>query len=183
MACAWWHVLHLCCVCVTWHVTSNAMPWCSRPNFLDELALKRLLCRLSLSAQWNEVLWRNWQNLLSITRFRSIVVFFFMYLTITGVKRIVRYTEDFTCRGSLYRGSTVINIMHMAVVNLWNLKEAVHQERGGSAVDFYSLACNSRFLYNRETLEIKDPRKNKTGLIYCLFCFVCLFVRFVCLFI
>ena len=44
--------------------------------------------------------------------------FFFMYLTITGVKRIVRYTEDFTCRGSLYRGSTVINIMHMAVVNL-----------------------------------------------------------------
>ena len=34
----------------------------------------------------------------------------------------------------------------------------------------------SRFLYNREKLEIKDPRKNKTALIYCVFCFVCLFV-------
>ena len=49
--------------------------------------------------------------------------------------------------------------------------------------DFYSLACNSRFLYNRETMEIKDPRQNKTALTYCLFCFVCLFVRFVCLFV
>ena len=105
---------------------------------------------------------------------------------------------------SLYRGSTVINIMH-------GCGKSVKSERGSAPregrqclklfieeresylistiyymsfpEDFYSLACNSRFLYNRETMEIKDPRKNKTALIYCLFCFVCLFVRFVCLFV
>ena len=38
----------------------------------------------------------------------------------------------------------------------------------------------SRFLYNREKLEIKDPRQNKTALIYCAL-FIC--VLFVCLFL
>ena len=32
-----------------------------------------------------------------------------MYYIITGVKKIVRFTEDFTCRGSLNPGSSVIN--------------------------------------------------------------------------
>ena len=31
-----------------------------------------------------------------------------MHFTITGVKKIVRNTEDFVFRGSLYRSSTVI---------------------------------------------------------------------------
>ena len=32
--------------------------------------------------------------LLQLTRFRYIVVFIYTYFTITGVKKIVRYTED-----------------------------------------------------------------------------------------
>ena len=33
---------------------------------------------------------RDWQNVFAVSRF-----FFFIYLAITGVKKIVRYTEDF----------------------------------------------------------------------------------------
>ena len=33
--------------------------------------------------------------------------FFLIYFTITGMKKIIRYTEDFVRSGSLYRGSTV----------------------------------------------------------------------------
>ena len=38
---------------------------------------------------------RDWQNLFAVTRFRYIEVFFFIYFTIIGVKKTVRYTEDF----------------------------------------------------------------------------------------
>ena len=39
---------------------------------------------------------RDWQNLFAVTRFRYIeVFFFFIYFTIIGVKKTVRYTEDF----------------------------------------------------------------------------------------
>jgi len=37
---------------------------------------------------------RDWQNLFAITRF-LLSRFFFIYFTITGAKKIVRYTEDF----------------------------------------------------------------------------------------
>ena len=37
----------------------------------------------------------DWSNLFAITSFRYIERFFSLYFTITGVKKIVRYTEDF----------------------------------------------------------------------------------------
>ena len=38
---------------------------------------------------------RDWQNLFAITSFRYIERFFSLHFTIAGVKKIVRYTEDF----------------------------------------------------------------------------------------
>ena len=38
---------------------------------------------------------RDWQNLLAITRLRYIEVLSFTHFTITGLKKNVRYTEDF----------------------------------------------------------------------------------------
>ena len=41
---------------------------------------------------------RDWQNMFVISRY------FFIYFTIIGVRKIVRYTEVFVRRASLYRG-------------------------------------------------------------------------------
>ena len=120
-----------------------------------------------------------------------------MYLIITGVKKIVRFTEEFTCRGLLNPGSSVINngcgeiwkgqcskrgeavsklfIEKRESYLIWTIYHTSFPEDNV----FIRWCLISRFLYNREKLEIKDPRKNKTALIYCVFCFVCLFV---CLF-
>ena len=38
---------------------------------------------------------RDWQNLFAIAKFRYIEVLFQVYFAITGVKKIIRYTEDF----------------------------------------------------------------------------------------
>ena len=38
---------------------------------------------------------RDWQNLFTVTKFRYILRFFFIYFTITGAKKFVRYTKDF----------------------------------------------------------------------------------------
>ena len=40
---------------------------------------------------------RDWQNVCAITRFRYMITlsFFFICFTILGVKKIVRYTDDF----------------------------------------------------------------------------------------
>ena len=37
---------------------------------------------------------RDWQNMFAVTRFRYMEVLLFIYFTITGVKKIFRYTED-----------------------------------------------------------------------------------------
>ena len=37
---------------------------------------------------------RDWQNTFGTTRFRYMEVLLFIYFTITGVKKIFRYTED-----------------------------------------------------------------------------------------
>ena len=117
-----------------------------------------------------------------------------MYFIITGVKKIVRFTEEFTCRGSLNPGSSVINngcgeiwkgqcskrgeavsklfIEKRESYLIWTIYHTSFPEDNV----FIRWCLISRFLYNREKLEIKDPRKNKTALIYCVFCFVCLFV-------
>ena len=117
-----------------------------------------------------------------------------MYFIITGVKKIVRFTEEFTCRGSLNPGSSVINNScgeiwkgqcskrGEAVSKLFIEKResyliwAIYHTSFPEDNVFIRWCLISRFLYNREKLEIKDPRKNKTALIYCVFCFVCLFV-------
>ena len=36
----------------------------------------------------------DWQNTFAMTRFRYMEVLLFIYFTITGVKKIFRYTED-----------------------------------------------------------------------------------------
>ena len=36
----------------------------------------------------------DWQNMFAMTRFRYMEVLLFIYFTITGVKKIFRYTED-----------------------------------------------------------------------------------------
>ena len=36
----------------------------------------------------------DWQNMFAMTRFRYMDVLLFIYFTITGVKKIFRYTED-----------------------------------------------------------------------------------------
>ena len=36
----------------------------------------------------------DWQNMFAMTRFRYMEVLLFTYFTITGVKKIFRYTED-----------------------------------------------------------------------------------------
>ena len=36
----------------------------------------------------------DWQNVFAMTRFRYMEVLLFIYFTITGVKKIFRYTED-----------------------------------------------------------------------------------------
>ena len=51
-----------------------------------QLAL--LLLPVTVESRYNEGP-RDWQSLFAIPRF------FFKYLTITGVKKMVRYTEDF----------------------------------------------------------------------------------------
>ena len=37
---------------------------------------------------------KDWQNAFAMTRFRYMEVLLFIYFTITGVKKIFRYTED-----------------------------------------------------------------------------------------
>ena len=36
----------------------------------------------------------DWQNMFAMTRFRYMEVLLFIYFTVTGVKKIFRYTED-----------------------------------------------------------------------------------------
>ena len=36
----------------------------------------------------------DWQNMFAMTRFRFMEVLLFIYFTVTGVKKIFRYTED-----------------------------------------------------------------------------------------
>ena len=36
----------------------------------------------------------DWQNMFAMTRFRYMEVLLFIYFTITGIKKIFRYTED-----------------------------------------------------------------------------------------
>jgi len=58
--------------------------------------------------QWNLDITKDQGNGKICSLFRGFVTsrFFFIYFTITEVKKVVRYTEDLY-RGSLHRGSTV----------------------------------------------------------------------------
>ena len=78
---------------------------------------------------WYNKVPRNWQNLFPIKgAFFVISRYFSIYFTITGVNKIVCYTEDFIYiyyRGSLYRGSTVTivhNLLLYGITPSWFLK-------------------------------------------------------------
>ena len=63
----------------------------------DHLSVCSVFKTLS-SPQWNFDITKppkDGQNLFAIKRFRYISSFFFIYLTITGVKKMVRFIEDF----------------------------------------------------------------------------------------
>ena len=63
----------------------------------------------------------------SLYRCFGISRFFSIYFTITGVKKIVRYTEDLLYRGSLYRGSTVLSRYLRDVFNLYILIQFLYK--------------------------------------------------------
>ena len=73
------------CICLG-HLASNA-------RSLQENSQSERACYCShIIKRYNEGL-RDWQNVIPITRFPYIDVLF-IYLSITGVKKIVRYSED-----------------------------------------------------------------------------------------
>ena len=67
-----------------------------QPSLTYSLRNNSLLAQLiSVEARYNEGPRGDWQNLFAISRPFIISRFFYIYFTITGVEKVVRYIENF----------------------------------------------------------------------------------------
>ena len=100
-SCAFWLIMWHCRGDTQIVMVSSISSRILKLNVVAKTMKPRFLIHYSVEPQFNKGP-TGWQNSFALTRF------FFIYVTIIGVKKIVRYIENFVIQKFLYRGSTVV---------------------------------------------------------------------------